>query len=59
MDRHNVGIAEKVPVVKRQDMPYVVDSHRRDEPRIVDLDAGHSVCDEDLAPLLMNREAIG
>jgi hypothetical protein len=54
-----VAITSKVPVVKCQNPPDVLYSHRGNESRIVNLHAGDIVRDQQPAPFLVNGHAIG
>lgn len=48
MDRFNIGEPRKVLVVEREDALYPMDSHRRNEPGVMNLNAGDVMRDQDL-----------
>ncbi len=54
-----VAITSKVLLVKCQNPPNLLYSHRGNQSRIVNLHAGDIVRDQQPAPFLVNRHAIG
>ncbi len=54
-----VAVTSKVLVVKGQNPPDVLYSHRGNQSRIVNLHAGDIVCNQQPAPLLVNSHAVG
>ncbi len=59
MNGFYVAITSKVLVVKCQNPPNLLYSHRGNQSRIVNLHAGDIVRDQQPAPFLVNRHAIG
>jgi len=54
MNSLNVWITSKVPVVKGQNSPDAMNSHCGGQPRIVDLNAGNTICDKQSPPLVVH-----
>lgn len=59
MNGLDVCITSKVPVIAGQNPFDAMYSHRGGQPRIVDLNARHAMRDKQVAPLCMDRQAVG
>jgi hypothetical protein len=49
----------KIPIVKSQNQPDSMHPYSRRQPRIVHLNSRHGMRDEQFAPFLVDRQAIG
>jgi len=55
----DITIPSEVPIIERQNSFNAMYSHGRHQSRIVNLNAGDIVRDEQATPFLVNRQIIG
>ena len=55
----DAGEASEVRAVERENLAYAMCVHRRGEPCIVNLNAGHAILHDDPSPLAVDRFGIG
>jgi hypothetical protein len=58
MDRLYIVEAREIPCIESQDALYAVDMHGGNETGIVDMGAGDTVVNDQLAPFQVNREGV-
>jgi hypothetical protein len=59
MDGFDAGVTCEVFFVESQNPFHGVHSHGRDQSRVVNLDAGDMVRDQEFSPFLMNGQSVG
>jgi hypothetical protein len=59
MDGSDAGEAAEVSGVEGQEMGEAVDPHRGDKARVVHLNAGNGMGNQEPSPLLVNRRTVG